>query len=58
MSKISTQQRYSLRCLYGFARRPGEHYWFANAGTDFAPVVETLAKALETKVPKAGDLSA
>jgi acetolactate synthase-1/2/3 large subunit len=33
----------------------GIDYWFANAGTDFAPVVETLAKAqvLETKVPKA-----
>jgi acetolactate synthase-1/2/3 large subunit len=33
----------------------GVDYWFANAGTDFAPVVETLAKAqvLETKVPKA-----
>jgi acetolactate synthase I/II/III large subunit len=33
----------------------GIEYWFANAGTDFAPVVETLAKAqvLETKVPKA-----
>ncbi len=32
----------------------GIDYWFANAGTDFAPVVETLAKAqvLETKVPK------
>ena len=31
----------------------GIDYWFANAGTDFAPVVETLAKAqvLETKVP-------
>jgi acetolactate synthase-1/2/3 large subunit len=31
----------------------GVDYWFANAGTDFAPVVETLAKAqmLETKVP-------
>jgi acetolactate synthase-1/2/3 large subunit len=30
-------------------------YWFANAGTDFAPVVEALAKAqvLETKVPTA-----
>ena len=37
----------------------GIDYWFANAGTDFAPVVETLAKAqvLETKVPS-GDLSA
>ena len=23
----------------------GIDYWFANAGTDFAPVVETLAKA-------------
>jgi acetolactate synthase-1/2/3 large subunit len=33
----------------------GVDYWFANAGTDFAPVVETLAKAqvLETKVPTA-----
>ena len=33
----------------------GIDYWFANAGTDFAPVVETLAKAavLETKVPTA-----
>lgn len=33
----------------------GVDYWFANAGTDFAPVVETLAKAqvLETKVPQA-----
>jgi len=32
----------------------GVNYWFANAGTDFAPVVETLAKAqvLETKVPR------
>src|SRR4029450_4107644 len=32
----------------------GIDYWFANAGPDFAPVVETLAKAqvLETKVPK------
>jgi len=32
----------------------GIDYWFANAGTDFAPVVETLAKAqvLETKVPR------
>jgi len=32
----------------------GVDYWFANAGTDFAPVVETLAKAqvLENKVPK------
>ena len=31
----------------------GIDYWFANAGTDFAPVVETLAKAqvLETRVP-------
>ncbi len=31
----------------------GIDYWFANAGTDFAPVVETLAKAqvLEIKVP-------
>jgi acetolactate synthase-1/2/3 large subunit len=31
----------------------GVDYWFANAGTDFAPVVETLAKAqiLETRVP-------
>ena len=28
----------------------GVDYWFANAGTDFAPVVESLAKAqvLET----------
>ena len=34
----------------------GIDYWFANAGTDFAPVVETLAKAqvLETKVPTPG----
>ena len=33
----------------------GVDYWFANAGTDFAPVVETLAKAavLEMKVPQA-----
>jgi acetolactate synthase-1/2/3 large subunit len=33
----------------------GIDYWFANAGTDFAPVVETLAKAqvLETRVPTA-----
>ncbi len=33
----------------------GVDYWFANAGTDFAPVVETLAKAqvMETKVPQA-----
>jgi len=33
----------------------GIDYWFANAGTDFAPVVEALAKAqvLETKVPTA-----
>ncbi|MGH7833470.1 MAG: thiamine pyrophosphate-requiring protein, partial [Candidatus Binatia bacterium] len=32
----------------------GIDYWFANAGTDFAPIVETLAKAevLETRVPK------
>jgi acetolactate synthase I/II/III large subunit len=31
----------------------GIDYWFANAGTDFAPVVKTLAKAqiLETRVP-------
>lgn len=31
----------------------GVDYWFANAGTDFAPVVETLAKAqmLETRTP-------
>jgi acetolactate synthase-1/2/3 large subunit len=31
----------------------GVDYWFANAGTDFAPVVESLAKAqvLETRVP-------
>ncbi len=31
----------------------GVDYWFANAGTDFAPVVETVAKAqvLETKTP-------
>lgn len=31
----------------------GIDYWFANSGTDFAPVVETLAKAqvLETKTP-------
>ncbi len=33
----------------------GIDYWFANAGTDFAPVVESLAKAqvLETRVPTA-----
>ena len=33
----------------------GVDYWFANAGTDFAPVVESLAKAqvLETRVPTA-----
>ena len=33
----------------------GIEYWFANAGTDFAPVVESLAKAqlLETRVPTA-----
>ena len=31
----------------------GIDYWFANAGSDFAPVVETLAKAeILTKVPK------
>jgi acetolactate synthase-1/2/3 large subunit len=31
----------------------GVDYWFANSGTDFAPVIETLAKAqvLETKTP-------
>ena len=33
----------------------GIDYWFANAGTDFAPVVESLAKAqvLEARVPTA-----
>jgi acetolactate synthase-1/2/3 large subunit len=55
MSKITLNNVTVSDAYMALLADRGIDYWFANAGTDFAPVVETLAKAqmLETKVPKA-----
>ena len=54
MSKITLNNVTVSDAYMALLADRGIDYWFANAGTDFAPVVETLAKAqvLETKVPK------
>ena len=53
MSKITLNNVTVSDAYMALLADRGIDYWFANAGTDFAPVVETLAKAqvLETKVP-------
>jgi acetolactate synthase-1/2/3 large subunit len=55
MSKITLNNVTVSDAYMALLADRGIDYWFANAGTDFAPVVETLAKAavLETKVPTA-----
>ncbi len=54
MSKITLNNVTVSDAYMSLLADRGIDYWFANAGTDFAPVVETLAKAevLELKVPK------
>ncbi len=54
MSKITLSNVTVSDAYMALLADRGIDYWFANAGTDFAPVVETLAKAevLETKIPK------
>src|SRR5262245_66299084 len=53
MSKITLNNVTVSDAYMALLADRGIDYWFANAGTDFAPVVETLPKAqvLETKVP-------
>jgi acetolactate synthase-1/2/3 large subunit len=55
MSKITLNNVTVSDAYMALLADRGIDYWFANAGTDFAPVVETLAKAavLETRVPTA-----
>ncbi|MFQ5681645.1 MAG: thiamine pyrophosphate-requiring protein [Candidatus Binatia bacterium] len=54
MPKITLQNVTVSDAYMALLADRGVDYLFANAGTDFAPVVETLAKAqvLETKTPK------